>query len=142
MAGEGVGVIGQVHPRLAAAFEVESDAYLFEVALDKLLPFVGGHHRYEPVSRFPPVVQDIALTVDEGVPAARIQSIIERAPLVRQVRLFDVYTGEQVGAGKKSLAFSITYQSPDHTLTDEEVARAQRGIVERLKHELGALQRG
>ncbi len=109
--GEGVGVIGQVHPRVAAAFEIESDAYLFEVALDKLLPFVGGHRRYEPVSRFPSVVQDIALTVDEGIPAGRIQSIIERAPLVRQVRLFDVYTGEQVGAGKKSLAFSISYQS-------------------------------
>jgi phenylalanyl-tRNA synthetase beta chain len=140
--GESVGVIGQVHPRVATAFEVESDAYLFEVTLDKLLPFLGGHRRYEPVSRFPPVVQDIALTVDEVIPAARIQTIIERASLVRQVRLFDVYTGEQVGAGKKSLAFSISYQSPDHTLTDEEVARAQRGIVERLKREVGATLRG
>jgi phenylalanyl-tRNA synthetase beta chain len=58
------------------------------------------------------------------------------------VRLFDVYTGEQVELGKKSLAFSITYQSPEHTLTDEEVARAQRGIVERLKREFGAELRG
>jgi phenylalanyl-tRNA synthetase beta chain len=140
--GQSVGVIGQVHPRVAVAFEIESDAYLFDVAMDRLLPFVGGHRRYEPVSRFPSVAQDIALTVDEGIPAGRIQSIIERAPLVRQVRLFDVYTGEQVGAGKKSLAFSISYQSPDHTLTDEEVARAQRGIVERLKREVGAALRG
>jgi len=60
---------------------------------------------------------------------------------VREARLFDCYTGEQVGAGKKSLAFSVTYQSSEHTLTDEEVARAQRGIVERLKHEIDATLR-
>jgi phenylalanyl-tRNA synthetase beta chain len=136
--GELVAVIGQVHPRVATAFDVEGDAYLFEVVLDRLLPFVGGPRRYEAVSRFPPVVQDVSLIVDEAVPAGRIKTIIEKAPLVREARLFDFYTGEQVGAGKKSLAFEITYQSSEHTLTDEEVARAQRGIVERLKHEIGA----
>ncbi len=140
--GRTVGVLGQVHPRVAAGFDIESDAYLFEVVLDELLPFLGGHRRYEAVSRFPPVEQDIALVVEEGVSAGRIQAIIEQAPLVRQARLFDVYAGEQVGAGKKSLAFSISYQSPDHTLTDEEVARAQTGIVERLKREVGAALRG
>jgi phenylalanyl-tRNA synthetase beta chain len=136
--GERVAVIGQVEPRVAAAFDVEGEAYVFEVVLDRLLPFVAGPRRYEAVSRFPPVVQDVALIVSEDVPAGRIESIIRKAPLVREVRLFDYYTGEQVGAGKKSLAFSITYQSSEHTLTDEEVARAQRGIVERLKHEVGA----
>jgi phenylalanyl-tRNA synthetase beta chain len=140
--GETVAIIGQAHPRLTAAFDVEGDACVFEIVLDRLLPFVRGPRRYEPVSRFPPVVQDIALIVDEGVPAARIKSIIEKAPLVREARLFDYYTGEQVGEGKKSLAFSITYQSAEHTLTDEEVARAQRGIVERLKREVSAALRG
>ncbi len=139
--GEIVAVIGQVHPRVAAAFDVEGDACLFEIVLDRLLPHVSGQRHYEPVSRFPPVVQDIALIVDEGVPAGRIKSTIEKAPLVREARLFDYYTGEQVGAGKKSLAFEVTYQSLDHTLTDEEVARAQRGIVERLRHEIGATLR-
>ncbi len=61
---------------------------------------------------------------------------------MQRARLFDVYTGEPVPGGKKSLAFSVTYQSPDHTLTDAEVARAHRGIVERLKHQLGATLRG
>jgi phenylalanyl-tRNA synthetase beta chain len=136
--GEIVAVIGQVHPRVAAAFDVEGEAYLFVVVLDRLLPFVQVSRRSEPVSRFPPVVQDIALVVDEDVPAGRIKAIIEKAPLVREARLFDFYTGEQVGAGKKSLAFSVTYQSLEDTLTDEEVARAQRGIVERLKREVGA----
>jgi phenylalanyl-tRNA synthetase beta chain len=136
-----VAVVGQVHPKVTAAFDVDGDAYLFEVVLDRLLPFVGGRHGYEPVSRFPPAVQDIAVIVDDGVPAADIASIIEKAPLVREVRLFDYFAGEQIGAGKKSLAFEITYQSSEHTLTDEEVARAQRGIVERLKRQLGATLR-
>jgi phenylalanyl-tRNA synthetase beta chain len=140
--GQTVGVVGQVHPRVAADFDVEGDAYLFEVVLDRLLPLIGGPRGYEAVSRFPSVVQDIALLVDETVTAGRIEEMIRKAPLVREVRLFDFYTGEQVGAGKKSLAFSVTYQSPEHTLTDEEVARAQRGIVERLKHEVGATLRG
>ncbi|MGD0764701.1 MAG: phenylalanine--tRNA ligase subunit beta [Dehalococcoidia bacterium] len=139
--GETIGVVGQAHPRATAAFDVDGDAYVFEIVLDRLLPLVGGPHRYEPVSRFPPVVQDIALVVDEAVTAGRIEEIIGKAPLVREVRLFDFYTGEQVGAGKKSLAFSVTYQSSEDTLTDEEVARAQRGIVERLKLEVGATLR-
>lgn len=140
--GEVVGALGQVHPQTAASFDIGGNVFLFEIVLDRLLPFAGKHRRYEPVSRFPPVVQDISVIVDEGLPAARLRDAIARAPLVRQVRLFDVYTGEQAGPGKKSLAFSITYQSSEHTLTDEEVARAQRGIVERLKREFGAELRG
>ena len=137
--GETVAVVGQAHPRVAAAFDVDGDAYVFEVVLDRLLPFVRGPRRYEPVSRFPPVVQDIARDRRRRTCRPRsIEAIIEKAPLVREARLFDYYTGEQIGAGKKSLAFEITYQSPEHTLTDEEVARAQRGIVERLKRQLGA----
>jgi len=138
---ETIAVVGQAHPRVAAAFDIDSDAYLFEVVLDRLLPLVEGPARYESVSRFPLVVQDIALVLDESVLAGRVESIIRKASLVRGVRLFDVYTGEQVDAGKKSLAFSVTYQSPDHTLTDEEVARAQKSIVERLKREVGATLR-
>jgi phenylalanyl-tRNA synthetase beta chain len=137
-----VGVLGQVHPRVTAAFDIAQDVYLFEVVLDEVLPLVGGPRHYESIPRFPPVVQDIAVVVEEGVPAGRVQAIIEQARLVGRVRLFDVYTGEQVAKGKKSLAFSVAYQSPDHTLTDEEVARGQRGILERLKREVEATLRG
>jgi len=137
-----IGVLGQVHPQVAVAFDIPRDVYLFEVVLDELLPCVEGPRHYESVPRFPAVVQDIALVVEQGIPADRIQGIIEQAPLVRRAKLFDVYMGEQVGAGKKSLAFSVSYQAPDHTLTDQEVARAQRGILERLKREIGATLRG
>ena len=88
------------------------------------------------------VVQGIDVVMDEGVPAARVKGVIESFPLVAEAHLFDVYTGPPVPAGKKSLAFSISYQSLDHTLTDAEVNREQRRIVERLKRELGASLRG
>jgi len=114
--------------------------------LDEVLAALEGlqgglARRYEPVPRFPPVVQDLAVVVDEAVTAAQVQSLIEAMTLVQRARLFDVYTGEPIPAGKKSLAFSVTYQSYEDTLTDQEVARAQRGIVERLKRQLGATLR-
>jgi phenylalanyl-tRNA synthetase beta chain len=142
-----VGVLGQVDPRLASQFDLEGDVFLFDLSLEDLLSAgesarKGARSGYQPVPRFPPVVQDMALVLDEGVPAARVREIIEGAGLVRRARLFDVYSGAPVPAGKRSLAFSVTYQSPDHTLTDEEVARAQRGILERLKRQVGAVLRG
>jgi phenylalanyl-tRNA synthetase beta chain len=147
-----VGVLGQVDPRVAAGFDIDGDVFLFELVLDEVQEALSGPpfreaglqaaRRYEPVPRFPPVVQDLAVVVDEAVTAAQVQSLVQAAALVRRAQLFDVYTGEPVPPGKKSLAFSVTYQSPDHTLTDEEVARAHRGIVERLKRQLGATLRG
>ena len=71
-----------------------------------------------------------------------MRALIQQAPLVRSARLFDVYSGPQVPSGKKSLAFSVSYQAPDHTLTDEEVARQRERILARLRQELGAELRG
>jgi phenylalanyl-tRNA synthetase beta chain len=140
--GRKAGTIGQVQPRVAAAFAIDREVFLFELIVDELLPSVGGARRVEAVPRFPPVVQDIALVVEKQLPAARVQSIIEQHELVARAQVFDVYEGDRVAAGKKSLAFSVTYQSPDHTLTDDEVAKAQRAIVARLKNEVGAELRG
>jgi phenylalanyl-tRNA synthetase beta chain len=140
--GARVGVIGQVHPDVAAAFEIEQDAYLFDIVLDDVLPHTGATPRMRPVPRFPAVDQDLALIVAEGTEAVTLQKLIASSPLVREARIFDVYHGEQVPAGKKSVAFAVTYQSDDHTLTDDEVAKAQRAIVERLKRETGAELRG
>jgi phenylalanyl-tRNA synthetase beta chain len=76
------------------------------------------------------------------MPAARVRGVIQAAPLVRSVRLFDVYSGPQVPAGKKSLAFSVSYQATDHTLTDKEVRKQQERILTRLRQEVGAVLRG
>ena len=137
-----VGVIGQVQPSVAEAFGIDQDVYLFELVVDRLLPAHGAGRGYEPASRFPPVVQDIALVVDVQLPAEDVRKIIEQHQLVRSARVFDVYTGDRVAAEKKSLAFSITYQSPDQTLTDEQAAKAQETILKRLKQEFGAELRG
>ena len=140
--GEQVGLVGQVHPAVAASFEIEKDVAMFELDLDALLPHVQGGRRYRLIPRYPSLEQDIAVVMDEGVPAARVKAVIESFPLVARAYLFDVYTGPPVPAGKKSLAFSISYQSAEHTLTDAEVNREQRRIVGRLKRELGASLRG
>jgi phenylalanyl-tRNA synthetase beta chain len=137
-----VGVIGQVHPDVAAAFEIDQEAFLFEVVLDHLLPFAGKQRKAAAVSRFPAVDQDLALIVATDVVAAVLQMAIEAAPLVRAARIFDVYTGDQVPAGRKSLAYAVTYGADDHTLTDEEVAKTQRKLLERLRREFGAELRG
>jgi len=136
--GKRVGVLGQVHPDVASALGVEGDVYLFELVLDDLLPLLPGRRKAEPVPRFPSVVEDLALIVDRDVPAGRVRSLIESTPLVRQARIFDVYEGRPVPEGKKSLAYSVSYQAPDRTLTEEDVARARRRLLERLRRELGA----
>jgi len=137
-----IGVVGQIHPDVASMFEVEQDVYVFDLVLDAVLPLAGGTPQMRDVIRYPAVEQDLALIVDEDVPAAALAAAISASPLVRSVVVFDVYRGGQIPAGKKSIAFAVSYQSPDHTLTDEEVAKAQRKIVERLRREHGAELRG
>ncbi|MEX2247076.1 MAG: phenylalanine--tRNA ligase subunit beta [Dehalococcoidia bacterium] len=136
--GRRAGVVGQVHPDVAASFEVEREAYVFEVSLDDVLAAPRTPLKVRNVSRFPAVEQDIAVVVDRDVQAGDLRRAIEAAGLVREARVFDVYIGDQVPTGKKSIAFAVTYQSDEHTLTDDEVAKAQGKIVERLRREFGA----
>ena len=96
---------------------------------------------FQPIPRFPSMLRDIALVVDAATAYQQVVNIIRGFPLVEQVALFDVYSGDQVPPGKKSLACRITYQSPDHTLTDEEVNRVQKRILDKLSRDLGATLR-
>ena len=120
-----LGVIGELHPKVAAAFEVEGTVGLFEVNVTALLPFVTGQKMYQPLPRFPGIIRDIALVVDAGISHRQILDIIKGFSLVSDVRLFDVYSGKQVAEGKKSLAYRLVYQSPTHTLTDDEVNKVR-----------------
>ena len=137
-----LGHLGQVHPTTAAYFGVEQDVYLYEVVLDDLLPLVAPVPHYKPIPRFPPVVEDLAVVVEASVPASRVREAIEGHPLVSSVELFDEYMGEQVAEGKKSLAFSVSYQARDRTLTEKDVAKARARILGRLQKDLGAELRG
>jgi len=137
----GLGVLGEVHPDVRTAFDLgEQRVCLAEFDLDGLLALASPEKRMVPISRFPAVEQDLAVVVDETIPAIRVQEEIQAAggDILREVRLFDLYRGAPIPTGRKSLAYSLTYQALDRTLTDEEVARVHRGIVEHLSAELGA----
>ncbi len=140
--GKNIGVTGELHPGVAEAFDLEDTAYLFEIDVAVLLPLVTEHRMFQPIPRYPATVRDIALIVDTGVIHQQVVDVIKGFPLVQEAAVFDVYSGKQVPAGKKSLAYRITYQSSTHTLTDEEVNEVQEQILARLSEQLGATLRG
>ena len=141
--GAPAGWIGELHPSLMARFELSRAPVLFEVELEPMLSVRVPV--YEPVSRFPPAIRDIAVVVDTGVPAGRIVAEIERArreeaaaACVKHVRLFDEYRGKGLENKEKSLAFRIWMQDTRKTLSDAEAASAVEAIVARLADRLGA----
>jgi phenylalanyl-tRNA synthetase beta chain len=138
-----VGIMGEVHPTVRQRFELGERVWLLALDLERLLPLASDERQHVPLPKFPPVVQDIAVVVDIGVPAARVAETVRQAAggILADLSLFDVYQGEPIPAGKKSLAYSLTYQAPDRTLTDEEVARTRERIVQRLAKELGVTLR-
>ncbi len=137
-----LGIIGELHPGVADAFEIDGTVCLFEINVSALLPFAASHGMFQPIPRFPSTIRDLALVVDADVTHQQILGILKSFSLISEVKLFDVYSGKQVAAGKKSLAYRLIYQSPTHTLTDEEVNNVQKQILKRLTGELGATLRG
>ena len=93
-----------------------------------------------PVPAFPPILEDIAIVVDESLPAGTIENLIRQTggKLVTKIRLFDIFRSPQIGEGKKSLAYTLTYQAPDRTLTDKDATQIRQKIIRRLEQELGA----
>jgi phenylalanyl-tRNA synthetase beta chain len=112
----------------------------FELDLDELQEKLPGVARYEDVITYPAVKQDLAFIVDEHVPAGDLVDVAREAagPELRELRVFDVYRGEQIGDGKKSIAFSVAFQSPDRTLSDEDAATLRGRIVEALASRFSA----
>lgn len=136
--GRRVGLVGQVHPKVAASFDIDADVAMFELDIAALVPHVQPVVHFEPISPYPPVEQDLAIIVPHSVHAAQVLKLIEGYNLVAAARIFDVYTGDPIPAGKKSMAFSISFQSPKKTLTDEDVAKERGRIIARLQAELAA----
>jgi len=136
-----VGTVGEVHPRVAQAFELSNTICLIEIDLVKLSSMITWTEEYQSIPRFPSVARDIALLVDEQVVYQTVENIIRSFPLATKVTLFDLYRGKQIAEGKKSFAIRIVYQSPSRTLTDEEVDQTQEQMLARLHQELGATLR-
>jgi phenylalanyl-tRNA synthetase beta chain len=142
--GENLGVLGEIHPSVREAFELPDQAVCaVELNLDGVLAAWRGAGEMRPISTHPPVYEDLAFIVEEEIPAAHVRALIEQTggALLRSVMLFDVYRGEQIGRDRKSLAYRLTYQAQDKTLTDREVAKIRQRIVKRLEKEVGATLR-
>jgi phenylalanyl-tRNA synthetase beta chain len=143
--GQGAGSFGQMHPRVAEHYKLgERPVLVGELDLEAILAAVAVRYEYTPVPRFPAALRDIAVIVAEDVSCEHVVAEIRAAggDLLRQTRLFDLYRGSSIPAGTKSLAFALSYQAEDRTLTDKEVDRAHKKIEDRLKHVLKAQIRG
>jgi phenylalanyl-tRNA synthetase beta chain len=136
-----IGILGEIHPLVKDQYEFPDTAVLAaELELDAILRQVPERYDLTPVSAYPPVLEDLAVIVEEDVPAARVAQNIQVSggQTVVTINLFDVYRGAQIGKGKKSLAYRITYQDPERTLTDEQVSRIRDRIIKNLEVQLNA----
>ncbi|HFC09760.1 MAG TPA: phenylalanine--tRNA ligase subunit beta [Chloroflexi bacterium] len=139
-----VGVFGELHPAVAHDLDLDAAPVLLaDLDAETLLRLIPEAFGVRPVPAFPPVREDLAVVVDEDIPAADVEAVIRKAGGKRlaDVRLFDVYRGEQIGAGKKSLAYRLTYQDYEKTLTDKDAAKIRKRIVKALQ-KIGAQLRG
>jgi phenylalanyl-tRNA synthetase beta chain len=139
------GVFGELHPKVAANFGLgERAVQVAELDLEPILAAVPDRFPYKPFSTFPPAKRDVAVIVPADLPAERVLAEIRAAggELLAGAELFDLYTGEGIPAGTKSLAFALTYQAADRTLSDKEIVKAHERIEGRLRRMLNAQIRG
>ncbi len=138
--GDVVGWLGNAHPRVEESFEVGGPTVLFELSVERLFAATPSLKRYSDIPRYPAVRLDVALVVREGVEAAQVEEAFatSRTPFLESFRLFDVYTGEGLPKGTRSLAFAITYRHSDRTLTDEEVVPVHHDLVQAVCAAVGA----
>ncbi len=142
-----VGDLGEAHPDVMDAYDLPGRAYLFEIDMEAAAAFAQLERLMEPLPQFPGAARDLAVVVDEGIPAEAVLRAIHDLPqesadgIAHSARLFDLYTGEGVGEGKKSLAFALFFQKSGGTLTDQEIEEAMERILQTLKRELNAERR-
>jgi phenylalanyl-tRNA synthetase beta chain len=137
-----LGIMGELHPLVVEGFDIRSDYAVIAAELDQelLLKHIPDQFEVEPVPIYPAVHEDLAIVVDKGIPAADVEAVIRRAGgfLLKDVDLFDIYEGDQIAAGKKSLAYHLAFQAPDKTLTDKTVHKNRQRILKQLERQLGA----
>ncbi len=136
--GEEIGRLGMLHPALQSKMDIPGNVFLFQIQLQGLEE--GRIPAYAPVSRYPAIRRDLAVLVDAELTWAEVEKVARNAApkIVRDIRIFDVYTGTNIDSGLKSLALSLILQDYSHTLTDEETDRAVEAVLEALRTELSA----
>ena len=138
-----IGHAGELHPRVCQAYGVPPRTAVAEISLDRLMELATDVVPGPTFSTYPVAKEDVALVVDDSVPAAAVEDALREGAgeLLESVRLFDVYTGEQVGSGRRSLAFALRFRAPDRTLTDAETTAAREAAVALAAERTGAVQR-
>ena len=142
--GEVTGVFGAIHPTVAARYGLSGEVLTAELQFEKLFAAIETEKLYHPLPKFPASTRDIAVLVDDSVPAAAMQAAIEQAAgaILENVKLFDVYKGKGIPEGKKSVAYSLSMRAADRTLTDEECDKAMKNALAALESNFGAVLRG
>jgi phenylalanyl-tRNA synthetase beta chain len=141
--GDGIGYAGELHPEVCTAFGLPARTAAAEIDLDALIAAAPATADIATISGFPVAKEDVALIVDDDMPAAEVERALRAGagPLLESIWLFDLYTGPQVGEGKKSLNYALRFQAPDRTLTDAETAAARDDAVAVAAERAGAVQR-
>ncbi|MBR5343879.1 MAG: phenylalanine--tRNA ligase subunit beta [Oscillospiraceae bacterium] len=138
-----LGVLGQIHPSVAANYGVDAELYCAELSFDALFENKGGIPVFKPLPRFPAVTRDIAVVCDAAVPAGELRDCIlaSGGQYLVGCTLFDVYAGSRIAAGKKSVAFSLSMRAEDQTLTDEHAEETVKRVLDALSERFGAVIR-
>ena len=138
-----IGVVGQIHPAVAANYGVDTELYCAELSVEALLAARGADPEYAPLPKYPPITRDIAVVCGEEVTVGALESAIRKGArgLLKQVSLFDIYRGKSVGEGKKSVAFNLVLRADDRSLTGEEADEDVKSILETLEKDCGAVLR-
>ena len=134
-----VGVIGQIHPTVAANYGFTFPVYTAEIRVPVLMAHKSGEIQYRPLPKYPAVTRDLSFVCDEDIEVGTIEDTIRKAvgKLVENIRLFDIYRGAQVGAGRKSVSMRVTLRAADRTLTQEETEKDTAKIIDALERDLG-----
>ncbi|TXC90162.1 phenylalanine--tRNA ligase subunit beta [Metabacillus litoralis] len=138
-----VGFVGQIHPTVQKELDL-NETYVFELSLEDLLTFDIEETRFEVIPRHPSITRDIALVVDKNVIAGDIEKVITEAggKMLKDVSVFDLYEGDRLEEGKKSVAFSLRYFDPERTLTDEDVTKVHDKVLKAVEEKVNASLRG
>lgn len=141
---EVLGILGKIHPQLAKEYAISKDVIYAELKFDVLLKNKAAKVKFKPISKYPSIARDLAFIVNEDIKVEQITTIIERngklnkENIITDVEVFDVYMGEHIEKGQKSIALSITFQSNERTLKDEEINQVHEHILEALEKDIQA----
>ena len=140
--GERLGVLGEIHPQVAENYGIGERVYCFSLDIALMYQYAQHEKTYKPLPKFPAVSRDLALICDDEIPVLDLEKAIRRGAgdLLEEIRLFDVYRGSQIEAGKKSVAFSITLRSADSTLDDGQISACMKRVMKELEKAGAALR--